>query len=147
MKAFKHTDKFLVFGLWLASCWCTHLEAARETIFGLERVTITGVFDPNAPTERLLLVSGSLKLVGMGPTGNTWQTVTHIPQRPAAPRSDYGTFKRVGNQFIFYSYITFSQFTATFQPDDDRLLIDRYNPKAGKRQQEVWYLVRGAENF
>ena len=123
------------------------VEAAKETIFGLEKVVITGVDDPNARPERLLLVSGSLKLVGMGRDGNTWQTVTYIPQRPAAPRSDYGTFKRFGNQLIFYSYITFNQFVGTIQPDGERLIIDRYNARAGKRQQETWYLVRGGQNL
>lgn len=133
---------FLIGFVWLAP-----VEAAKETIFGLEKVVITGVDDPNARPERLLLVSGSLKLVGMGRDGNTWQTVTYIPQRPAAPRSDYGTFKRVGNYLIFYSYITFNQFVGTIQPDGERLVIDRYNARAAKRQQETWYLVRGGQNL
>jgi hypothetical protein len=127
--------------------WIFPAEAAKETIFGLEKVVITGVDDPNARPERLLLVSGSLKLVGMGRDGNTWQTVTYIPQRPAAPRSDYGTFKRFGNQLVFYSYITFRQFVGTIQPDGERLIVDRYNARAGKRQQETWYLVRGGQNL
>lgn len=122
-------------------------DAAKETIFGLEKVVITGVYDPYAPPERLLLVSGSLKLVGMGRDGNTWQTVTYIPQRPAAPRSDYGTFKRIGNHLVFYSHITFNQFIGTIQPNGERLLIDRFNARLGKRQQEVWYLVRGGKNL
>ncbi|MBT3602317.1 MAG: hypothetical protein HOE48_03395 [Candidatus Latescibacteria bacterium] len=122
-------------------------DAAKETIFGLEKVVITGVYDPNVRPERLLLVSGSLKLVGMGRDGNTWRTVTYIPQRPAAPRSDYGTFRRVGNVLIFYSYITFNQFIGTIQPKGERLLVDRFNARLGKRQQEVWYLVRGGQNL
>ena len=119
--------------------------AARETIFGLEKVIIDGVFDPNAPTERMLLVSGSLKLVGMVRGGNTWQTVTYIPQRAAVPRSDYGIFQRVGNTLVFYSYITFSQFTGQIQPDGERVVINRFGN--GKRQRETWYLVRGGDNL
>lgn len=129
-------------GLVLTPAW-----AARETVFGLEKVTITGVYDPFAPPERLLLVSGSLKLVGMGKSGNTWQTVTYIPQRPAVPRSDYGTFQRIGNILVFYSYITFSKFQGVIQPDGERLVVDRFNARLGKKQQEVWYLVRGGQNL
>ena len=123
------------------------LDAARETIFGLEKVVITGVYDPYAYPERMLLVSGSLKLVGMGRNGNTWQTVTYIPQRAAAPRSDYGVFRRFGNTLVFYSHITFGRFTGTIQPDGERLVVDRFNARLGKRQQEVWYLVRGGRNL
>ncbi|GEM_PF-1077304 len=141
----RHTLRILFF--LVGFCFLSPIEAAKETIFGLEKVVITGVYDPNAQPERLLLVSGSLQLVGMGRDGNTWQTLTYIPQRPAAPRSDHGTFKRVGNQLIFYSYITFNQFIGTIQPDGERLLIDRFNARSGKRQQEVWYLVRGGQNL
>jgi hypothetical protein len=123
------------------------LEAARETIFGLEKVVITGVYDPHSLPERLLLVSGSLKLVGMGRDGNTWQTVTYIPQRAAVPRSDHGVFRRFGNTVVFYSHITFGRFIGTIQPDGERLVIDRFNARLGKRQQEVWYLVRGGKNL
>ena len=119
--------------------------AARETIFGLEKVVIEGVYDPNAPTERLLLVSGSLKLVGMGRGGNTWQTVTFIPQRTAVPRSDHGIFQRIGNTLVFYSYITFSKFTGEIQPNGERMVINRFGN--GKRQRETWYLVRGGANL
>lgn len=140
--------KIWVFLVVIVTCFVGHqVEAARETIFGLEKVVITGVYDPFAPPERLLLVSGSLKMVGMGRNGNTWQTVTYIPQRPAVPRSDYGTFQRVGNTIVFYSYITFNRFFGTIQPDGERLLIDRFNAKTGKRQQEIWYLVRGGKNL
>ncbi|MDP6040257.1 MAG: hypothetical protein QGG64_17025 [Candidatus Latescibacteria bacterium] len=121
------------------------VDAARETIFGLEKVVITGVFDPNARTERMLLVSGSLKLVGMGRGGNTWQTVTYIPQRTAVPRSDHGIFQRIGNILVFYSHITFTTFTGEIQPDGERLVVDRFGN--GKRQRETWYLVRGGQNL
>lgn len=132
----------VLIGLGLSPCW-----ADSETILGLEKVTITGVFDPNARPERLLLVSGSLKLVGKGKSGNTWETITYIPQRAAAPRSDYGIFQRYGNVLVFYSFITFGQFQGVIQPDGERMVIDRYNLSLGKRQQEVWYLVRGGENL
>lgn len=143
-----HAIRKWIFGICLLGfCLQTPAHGARETIFGLEKVVITGVYDPYARPERLLLVSGSMQLVGMGRGGNVWKTVTYIPQRPAAPRSDYGTFKRIGNQLVFYSYITFNQFIGTLQPDGERLVIDRYNARAGKRQQEVWYLVRGGANL
>ena len=136
-----------IFGFCLLLMAGTPLEAARETIFGLEKVVITGVYDPNSLPERLLLVSGSLKLVGMGRGGNTWHTVTYIPQRPAVPRSDHGVFRRFGNILVFYSHITFGSFTGTIQPDGERLVIDRFNARVGKRQQEVWSLVRGGRNL
>ena len=84
-------------------------------------------------------------MVGMGRGGNTWQTVTYIRRRTAVPRSDYGIFQRIGNRLVFYSYITFSQFTGEIQPNGERVVIDRFGN--GKRQRETWYLVRGGENF
>lgn len=133
--------------IFLLMVWALPGEAARETVFGLEQVTITGVYDPNARPERLLLVSGSLKLVGLGGKGNTWKTVTYIPQRPAAPRSDYGIFQRVGNTLVFYSLMTMSRFLGEIQPDGERLVIDRFDARQGKQQREVWYLVRGGGNL
>jgi hypothetical protein len=142
-----HSYKFLLLFLLVNSGLVRDVQAGKETIFGLERVVITGVYDPFAVPERLLLVSGSLKLVGMGREGNTWQTVTYVPQRPAAPRSDYGTFRRVGNQLVFFSFITFGQFVGILQPDGERLVVDRFNARSGKRQEETWYLVRGGDNL
>jgi hypothetical protein len=77
------------------------VEAASEAIYGLEFVKIERVYDPNARPEKLLLVSGSLKLT-RGLRGNVWEMVTYIPQRTAAPRTDRGHFQSVGNRILLF---------------------------------------------
>lgn len=114
---------------------------AREVVFGLDSVTITGVFDPNAWSQRLLLVSGSLKLTGGYLQGNVWETVTYVPQRPAAPRSDRGIFQVGGNRIQFFSFLTFSTFYGTVTNNGEKIVIERVN-NAGQKQTEVWTFER-----
>ena len=119
-----------------------HAYGAQEAIYGLESVVIEGVCDPNSWPQRFLLVSGSLKLVGGDKRGNVWQTVTHIPQRPVAPRSDFGTFRVFGNTIRFHSLQTYEKFIGTVKPGEEKIVIERFNRKRGQLQTEVWYLVR-----
>lgn len=114
---------------------------AQVTVFGLESIRIEQVFDPNARPERLLLVSGSLKLVGGYPGGNAWHSVSHIPQRAAAPKSDYGIFQAAGDRMLFYSFVSFSSYTGTVSDNGERIVIRKIN-RGGQSQTEVWYLVR-----
>ena len=115
--------------------------SAHVTVFGLDSVVITGVLDPYAPPQRLSLSSGSLKLTGGYPGGNIWQTVTFVPQRPAAPRSDHGIFKARGNQIQFYSLLTFSKFYGTVSNNGEKIVIERISP-AGQKQVEIWTFER-----
>ena len=117
------------------------VEAAREAVYGLERVKIVNVFDPNARPERLLLVSGSLKLTGGFPGGNVWEVVSYIPQRTAAPKSDYGIFHVVGNRLVFYSFQTLSTYLGTIEENGEQIEIQKVS-REGRAQTEVWYLVR-----
>ncbi len=114
---------------------------AQERVYGLESVKITQVFDPNAPPNMMMLVSGSLKLVGGGPEGSVWHTVTYIPQRPAVPRHDYGLFQVVGNQIIFFSILTYTRFLGTVHDNSEKITLTRVNTQ-GQEQSESWYFVR-----
>jgi len=113
---------------------------ASEAVYGLEFVKIERVYDPNARPERLLLVSGSLKLTG-GLRGNVWEMVTYIPQRTAAPRSDRGHFRVIGNRMLMFSYLTFTTYTGRITEDGDKIVIDKV-ARGGRSQSEVWYIVR-----
>ncbi len=115
-------------------------QGAQELIYGLESIKIENVFDPNTRPERLMLVSGSLKLVG-SPRGNAWKAVMYIPRRSPVPKSDYGIFKGAGDQMRFYSFITFSSYTARVVEDGNRIVIEKIN-RDGQSQTEVWYRVR-----
>ena len=114
--------------------------AASEAVYGLEFVKIDRVYDPDARPEQLLLVSGSLKLTG-GVRGNTWEMVTYIPQRTAAPRTDRGHFRNIGGRLLFYSHLTFGTYTGRIIDDGDRIVIDKV-ARDGRSQREVWYIVR-----
>lgn len=125
----------------LALLTTENLQAALERVYGLESVKIERIFDPNARPEQLLLVSGSLKLVGGYPRGNVWQALTYIPQRAAAPKSDYGIFQAVGNRIYFYSFVSFSTYTGKVTGNGGRIVITKIN-RVGQSQTEVWYLER-----
>lgn len=116
------------------------VHCASEAVYGLEFVKIDRVYDPDARPEKLLLVSGSLKLTG-GLAGNTWEMVTYIPQRTAAPRTDRGHFKYVRGRLLFYSHLTYGTYSGRIIDDGDRLVIDKVS-KGGRSQSEVWYIVR-----
>ena len=118
-----------------------NLWAAGEAVYGLESVKFTNVFDPSARPERLLLVSGSLKLTGGLRRGNVWETEIYIPQRAAAPRSDRGIFQVAGNQIRFYSFVTFAHYAGVVDASGERITIQKIN-RFGQSQTEVWYLVR-----
>ncbi len=130
----------VILGL-LALLPAENLEGASEQVYGLESVKIERIFDPNARPERLLLVSGSLKLVGGYPRGNVWEAVTYIPQRAAAPKSDYGIFQAVGDRIYFYSFVSFSTYTGTVTGNGGRIVITKIN-RVGQSQTEVWYIER-----
>ena len=114
--------------------------AASEAIFGLESVKLERVYDPNARPERLMLVSGSLQLVG-GVNGNVWRSVTYIPQRTAAPRTDWGIFLNLGGFLKFYSFLTKGTYTGRVNAAGDQITIEKRS-KTGQTQTEVWYIVR-----
>lgn len=118
----------------------TPVSAASEAIYGLEFVKIERVYDPNALPERLLLVSGSLKLTG-GLRGNVWEMVTYIPRRTAAPRTDWGHFRVVGNRMLMFSFLTFSTYSGRIIENGNRIVIDKV-ARNGRSQSEVWYIVR-----
>lgn len=115
-------------------------DAASEAVYGLEFVKIDRVFDPDARPEQLLLVSGSLKLTG-GLRGNTWEMVTYIPQRTAAPRTDRGHFTARGGRLFFFSHLTFGTYNGRIIEGGDRIVIDKV-ARDGRSQREVWYIVR-----
>ena len=117
------------------------LWAAGESIYGLESVKFTRVFDPDPRHERLLLVSGSLKFAGGFPGGNTWEAVTYIPQRTAAPRADYGIFKVTGNFVRFYSFVSFATYRGRVGEEGEKISVTKIDG-AGRSQTETWYLVR-----
>ena len=117
------------------------IRAAQESVYGLESVKLDRVFDPDARPQRLLLVSGSLKLVGGLRRGNVWQAVTHIPQRTAAPRSDHGVYRVVGDRILFYSFLTFGTYQGQVLENGERILVTKIS-KDGKSQAETWYIVR-----
>lgn len=125
--------------LLLFICQQTPVSGASEAVYGLEFVKIERVYDPGSRPERLLLVSGSLKLTG-GLRGNVWEMVTYIPQRTAAPRTDRGHFRVVGNRILLYSHLTMGTYTGTIIEDGDRITIDKVS--RGRSQSEVWYIVR-----
>jgi hypothetical protein len=125
--------------LLLFICQQTPVSGASEAVYGLEFVKIERVYDPDSRPEILLLVSGSLKLTG-GLRGNVWEMVTYIPQRTAAPRTDRGHFRVVGNRILLYSYLTSGTYTGTIIEDGDRIRIDKVS--RGRSQSEVWYIVR-----
>ena len=116
------------------------VKAAQEAVYGLEYVKTERVYDPDARTERFLLVSGSLKLTG-GLSGNLWEMVTYVPQKTAAPRTDRGHIARWGNTLRFYSHLTFGTYTGLIIEDGDRLKIEK-RARDGRSQSEVWYIVR-----
>ncbi len=118
------------------------LDAASEAIYGLDQVKLERVYDPNSRPERLMLVSGNLKLVGGLRRGNVWQAVIYIPQRTAAPRTDHGVFRAVGDQVLFYSFLTFGTYRGTILEGGERLQIVKIS-KDGRSQTETWYLDRG----
>ena len=111
------------------------VKAAQEAVYGLEYVKTERVYDPDARTERFLLVSGSLKLTG-GLSGNLWEMVTYVPQKTAAPRTERGHYTR-----RFYSHLTFGTYTGLIIEDGDRLKIEK-RARDGRSQSEVWYIVR-----
>lgn len=113
--------------------------AATERVYGLEFVRIDRVYDPDARPQRLLLVSGSLKLTGS--VQGTWEMVTYIPQRTAAPRTDRGHFRAVGGGLRLYSHLTFGTYSARIIEDGGRIVIDKV-ARDGRSQSEVWYIVR-----
>lgn len=121
-------------------CLVAPVQGASEAVYGLEFVKLSRVYDPDARPERLLLVSGSLKLTG-GLNGNTWEMITYIPQRTAAPRTDRGHFRRVGGSLRFYSHLTYGTYTGRIIEDGDRILVDKIT-RDGRSQSEVWYIVR-----
>tara|TARA_A100001037_G_scaffold260184_2_gene248385 strand:+ start:372 stop:770 length:399 start_codon:yes stop_codon:yes gene_type:complete len=116
------------------------VDGSSEVVFGLEKVKLDRIYDPDARPEHLLLVSGSLKLTG-GLRGNVWETVTYIPQRTAAPRTDRGHFRKVGNRLLFYSHLTCGTYQGLVIEKGERLLINRV-ARDGRSQSEVWYIVR-----
>ena len=126
----------ILIGIGLAA----QVDAASEAVYGLEFVKIERVYDPDARPQRILLVSGSLKLTG-GLRGNVWEMVTYIPQRTAAPRTDHGHFKRIGNRLQLYSHLTFGTYSGRIIEEGDRLAIDKI-ARDGQSQSEVWYIVR-----
>ena len=117
------------------------IDGAEERIYGLESAKFERIFDPNARPQRLLLVSGTLKLVGGYPGGNVWEAVTYIPQRTAAPRSDYGIFSAAGDRILFYSFVSFSSYAGTVRGGGDRIEIQKIS-RNGQSQTEIWYLER-----
>ena len=117
------------------------LEAASEVIYGLQQVKLDRVYDPDPRPERLMLVSGSLKLVGGLQRGNVWQAVIYIPQRTAAPRSDHGVFQTFGDRVQFYSLLTFGTYQGTILEGGERLQIVKIS-RDGRSQTETWYLDR-----
>jgi len=121
-------------------CQQAPVSAASEAIYGLEFVKIERVYDPNALPERLLLVSGALKLTG-GLRGNVWEMVTYIPRRTAAPRSDRGHFRVVGNQMLMFSHLTMSTYRGRILDNGEKIVIDKV-AQGGRTQTEVWYIVR-----
>jgi len=116
-------------------------DAAEEAIYGLEAVKLELVYDPNPRPERLLLVSGSLKLVGGLRRGNVWQAVTYIPQRTAAPRTDHGVFRAVGDRVLFYSFLSFGTYQGRILSGGEQLEIVKIS-KDGRSQTETWYIGR-----
>ena len=115
-------------------------EAATEAVFGLEFVKIERVYDPDARPEKLLLVSGSLKLTG-GVRGNQWEMVTYIPQRIAAPRTDRGHFQSSGDRILLFSHLTFGTYSGRIIDNGDRIEFNKVS-RDGRSQREVWYIVR-----
>jgi hypothetical protein len=116
------------------------VECASEAVYGLEFVKIERVYDPDARPEKLLLVSGSLKLTG-GLRGNLWEMVTYIPQRTAAPRTDRGHFKSSGGQIRLFSHLTFGTYSGRIIEDGERIVLTKAS-RSGQSQTEVWYIVR-----
>ena len=116
-------------------------QGAWTAVYGLESVKFFKIFDPSARPERLRQVSGSLKLTGGYPSGNVWQTVSYIPRRTAAPKSDYGVFYAVGDRIHFYSLMTFAAYVGSVKQRGERIVIEKMN-RDGQAQTEVWYLVR-----
>ena len=114
-------------------------ESATITVYGLDSATFERLFDPNARPQQLLLVSGSLKLIG-GSKG-TWETVTYIPRKSTAPTSDRGVFTRVGTRIVFYSWLTFSRYAGEILEEGERLRVSKVN-RFGQSQTETWYLGR-----
>ena len=117
------------------------IDGAGERIYGLESAKFERIFDPDARPQRLLLVSGALKLVGGYPKGNVWEAVTYIPQRAAAPRSDYGIFTTAGDRILFYSFVSFSSYAGTVRGGGEQIEIQKIN-RYGQSQTEIWYLER-----
>ena len=137
----------------------------------MEEVTLDRLFDPSSRPERLVIVSGSLKMVG-GNQG-TWASVSHIPimevpallhnprptlsdgrgdtdlvvalngriRRTAAPRSDRGLYTRFGNRVAFYSFLTGSTYQGEIFDQGDQMVI-RKQSRAGLSQTETYYLGR-----
>jgi hypothetical protein len=117
------------------------IDGAEERIYGLESAKFERIFDPDALPQRLLLVSGTLKLVGGHQRGNVWEAVTYIPQRAAAPRSDYGIFTTAGDRILFYSLVSFTSYAGTVRGGGERIEIQKIN-RNGQSQTEIWYLER-----
>ncbi len=115
------------------------VEPATITVYGLEAATFERLFDPDARSEHVLLVSGSLKMIG--DAKGTWEAVTFISQRSAAPRSDRGVFTKVGAQIVFYSWLTFSRYAGEILDEGEGLRIRKIN-RFGQAQTETWYLGR-----
>ena len=114
-------------------------DSASITVYGLESATFDRIFDPDARPEQLLLVSGSLKLIGQAK--GTWEAITYIPQNAAAPRSDRGVFTRVGTRVVFYSWLTFSRYGGEILEDGEKIRMTKLN-RFGQSQTETWYLGR-----
>jgi len=112
-------------------------DAATFKVYGLESVRFNNVLDPGERPERLRIVSGGLKLTGR----NRWEMVTYIPRRTAAPRSDHGVYRIVGNRIFLYSFLSFSTYTGTVDNANGRLSISKINA-SGQAQHEVWYIVQ-----
>ncbi len=117
------------------------VEGAEERIYGLESAKFERIYDPDARPQRLLLVSGTLKLVGGYPKGNVWEAVTYVPRRAAAPRSDYGIFTTAGDRILFYSFVSFSSYAGTIRGGGERIEIQKIS-RSGQSQTEIWYLER-----
>lgn len=115
------------------------VDSATIMVYGLESASFDRLFDPDARPELLLLVSGNLKMVG--DRKGTWEAVTYIPQRAAAPRSDRGIFTRVGDRIVFYSWLTFSRYAGEVLEDGERIQVTKLN-RFGQSQTETWYLGR-----
>ena len=77
----------------------------------------------------------------VGDRKGTWEAVTYIPQRAAAPRSDRGIFTRVGDRIVFYSWLTFSRYAGEVLEDGERIQVTKLN-RFGQSQTETWYLGR-----